>query len=148
MKQMTVGIFRYAILAFLLLSTACASATPTPAAAPTSTPVPPTATSIPTNTFTPTPICDLAAFIQDVTVSDGTVFQPGQAFTKTWRAPITGLGKSPNRMFSAGPVCWMYAAFMRASGCENEPVLPPPRSRLPPLCQGSAGGGSQPKLEI
>ena len=63
MKQMTVGIFRYAILAFLLLSTACASATPTPAAAPTSTPVPPTATATtpPTRTPRPTATPNLAA---------------------------------------------------------------------------------------
>jgi hypothetical protein len=40
-------------------------------------PVPPT----PTNT----PLCDLAQFIRDVTVPDGTVFAPGASFTKTWR---------------------------------------------------------------
>ncbi|MHC5954166.1 NBR1-Ig-like domain-containing protein, partial [Streptococcus pyogenes] len=43
---------------------------------PTSTPfVAPTATAT----------CDLAQFIKDVTIPDGTNFNPGDTFTKTWR---------------------------------------------------------------
>src|SRR5690606_15189824 len=39
-----------------------------------------------TETPEPTAGCtDLATFVQDVTIPDGTVVRPGQAFTKTWR---------------------------------------------------------------
>lgn len=34
--------------------------------------------------------CDRATFMADVTVPDGTVFSPGQAFTKTWKFRNTG----------------------------------------------------------
>lgn len=56
-----------------------ATAQPGPA---TLTP-PPANTAAPA-TSTPQP-CDQAAFVQDVTVPDGTRMLPGQAFTKTWR---------------------------------------------------------------
>lgn len=51
------------------------TATPpgTPPAAPT------------TGSTTPGAICDWASLIEDVTVPDDTVLQPGQSFTKTWR---------------------------------------------------------------
>ncbi len=55
------------------------------------TPAPPTITNTPPSTASPTPICDLAQFIQDVTVPDGTVFQPGETFTKTWRLKNIGV---------------------------------------------------------
>lgn len=42
---------------------------------------PPTSVVVPTATST----CDIAQFVSDVTVSDGTVIPPGQTFTKTWR---------------------------------------------------------------
>jgi Ig-like domain-containing protein len=61
--------------------------------APTQTPIPPTATPIPpTKTPVPTAIvyCDWAAFIQDVTVPDGSQFAPGEVFTKTWRLKNIG----------------------------------------------------------
>jgi len=68
--------------------------TPT-ASIPTNTPVPPTPTSIPTATqVPPTPTasipCNTAHFVKDVTVDDGTVFKPGQTFTKTWRMKNEG----------------------------------------------------------
>ncbi len=44
---------------------------------PSPTPLPAT----PTNT----PLCDLAQFVRDITIPDGTVFAPGATFTKTWR---------------------------------------------------------------
>jgi hypothetical protein len=50
-----------------------------------------TATFTPAPTFTPTPICDLIAFIQDVSIPDGTIFLPGQTFTKTWRLKNLGI---------------------------------------------------------
>ncbi|GAB4485083.1 MAG: hypothetical protein Fur0016_09620 [Anaerolineales bacterium] len=64
-------------------------ATQTPS--PSETPAPPTVTNTPPNTASPTPICDLAQFIADVTVPDGTVFQPGETFTKTWRFKNNGV---------------------------------------------------------
>ncbi len=57
---------------------------------PTSTPLP---TSTPAPTFTPTatPLpCNAARFAGDVTVPDGTVFEPGAAFTKTWKLQNVG----------------------------------------------------------
>lgn len=63
--------------------------TPTiPAAPPTNTVAPPTIAP-PTATSQPlpsaTPNCDLAQFVKDVTVPDGSIFNPGDTFTKTWR---------------------------------------------------------------
>lgn len=42
-----------------------------------------------TQTTQPTP-CDLAEFVADVNVADGTVFKPGELFTKTWRLKNIG----------------------------------------------------------
>jgi hypothetical protein len=61
--------------------------------APTSTPVPTTATPIPaTNTPVATAVsyCDWAAFIQDVSIPDGTSLSPGEVFTKSWRLQNSG----------------------------------------------------------
>lgn len=56
--------------------------------------VPATFTPSPTNTSTPTPtatpICPQAQFVTDVTIPDGTIMNPGQAFTKKWRIRNTG----------------------------------------------------------
>lgn len=55
--------------------------------APTWTPLP-TFTQIPA---TPTPLpCNLAQFVSDVTVPDGTSFNPGAVFVKTWRLKNVG----------------------------------------------------------
>jgi hypothetical protein len=43
----------------------------------------------PTVTLTTVP-CNQASFVTDVSVPDGTVFETGQAFTKTWRLKNTG----------------------------------------------------------
>jgi hypothetical protein len=59
-----------------------AAASPTPVPPPTQPPPPPTPS--------PTPICDLAMFIKDVTIPDGTVLNPGETFTKTWRLKNIG----------------------------------------------------------
>jgi hypothetical protein len=64
--------------------------TPEPSAFETSTPNLPTATLMPTSAPSATPLCDLARFITDVTIPDGTVMQPGQTFTKTWRLRNVG----------------------------------------------------------
>ncbi len=49
---------------------------------------PPTATSLSLPSATPN--CDLAQFIKDVTIPDGTNFNAGDAFTKTWRLKNIG----------------------------------------------------------
>jgi hypothetical protein len=65
------------------------SATPPPPASPTL--LPPVATFTPLSTASPTPICDLALYVKDVSVPDGTQFLPGQTFTKTWRLKNIGV---------------------------------------------------------
>jgi len=68
----------------------------TPTSAPAVTVLPTTASSptpVPTVTPLPTPTpkpCNLATFIKDVTVPDGTKFKPGDHFTKTWRLKNVG----------------------------------------------------------
>ena len=58
---------------------------------PTNTPpAPPTFAVPPTAVFTATQDCDRAQFITDVTIPDGTIMAPNQAFTKTWRLKNTG----------------------------------------------------------
>lgn len=37
-----------------------------------------------------TPACDLARFVRDVTIPDGTTYPPGTSFTKTWRLKNEG----------------------------------------------------------
>ncbi len=72
------------------------SETPTliPTPSPTSTPTPePTATSLPSPTPTELPlVCedDALEFLRDVTVPDGTTFQTGEPFTKTWGVRNSG----------------------------------------------------------
>lgn len=52
---------------------------------PTATPVPATNTPVPTATATALPVtyCDWMTFVSDITVPDGTSFQPGETFVKT-----------------------------------------------------------------
>ena len=52
---------------------------------PSDTPIPNTATP----SETPIP-CNLAKFIDDVTIPDGTLFEPGDVFTKTWSLKNVG----------------------------------------------------------
>jgi hypothetical protein len=73
------------------------TATPTPTLVETSTPAPgtPTATWTPvvvtaTPTATPTGCTLDAAFVADVTVPDGTVFEPGARIDKIWRIRNSG----------------------------------------------------------
>ena len=51
---------------------------------------PPPVTTVPPTTAIPPSSCDKAQFVADVTVPDGTVMQPGQQFTKTWRLKNIG----------------------------------------------------------
>ena len=66
---------------------------------PTLPPPPPTntAVTIPTTApatiaplKSPTPLCDQALFVNDITIPDGTVITPGASFKKTWRLKNTG----------------------------------------------------------
>ena len=58
---------------------------------PTSIPLPSTPVPVPTALTLPAGSkCDKASFVSDVTVPDGTVFAPGQSFTKTWRLKNNG----------------------------------------------------------
>lgn len=56
---------------------------------PSNTPLPPTATPIPPTATASIP-CNAAQFVKDVTVADGTVYKPGDTFTKTWRIKNVG----------------------------------------------------------
>jgi hypothetical protein len=61
--------------------------------APTQTPAAPTpipATNTPLPTAMAITYCDWVSFVKDVTIPDGTVFAPGEAFTKTWRLKNRG----------------------------------------------------------
>ena len=60
-------------------------ATATPIQSATNTPIP-----VATSAVTATPLCDVGAFIADVTVPDGTKLNPNTAFTKTWRLKNVG----------------------------------------------------------
>jgi len=70
-----------------------ATATKPASLAPTGTltPIPfPQTTGQPGGTGSPTPGCDAARFVTDVTVPDGTTYQPGDTFIKTWRLKNIG----------------------------------------------------------
>jgi hypothetical protein len=54
----------------------------------TNTPIPATNTPLPTATAVT--YCDWVSFVKDVTIPDGTVFAPGDTFTKTWRLKNRG----------------------------------------------------------
>jgi hypothetical protein len=66
------------------------TASATPIVLPTMETSTPTSTSVPTKTPTPEP-CDLAAFVEDITIEDGTTLSPGYEFTKTWRLKNAGV---------------------------------------------------------
>ena len=55
----------------------------------TSTPTSTPEADTPTPTNTPIP-CNLGRFVTDVTIPDGTTFEPGEVFTKTWQIKNTG----------------------------------------------------------
>ena len=57
---------------------------------PTVTPIPQPTEPPVVSTVPPFTGCNRATFVSDVTVPDGTIFAPGQTFTKTWRFRNTG----------------------------------------------------------
>src|SRR5512135_92899 len=73
------------------LTAAAPTVTNTPAPFPT-VPTATTSSAAPTTApaVSPTSGCDAASFVTDVTVPDGTAFNAGDAFTKTWRLKNVG----------------------------------------------------------
>lgn len=77
----------------LLSATPIGGGTATPSSTPASSA---TLTPIPLPVFTSTPIvtatsnCNVAQFVTDVTIPDGTIVTPSQAFTKKWRIKNIG----------------------------------------------------------
>jgi hypothetical protein len=78
------------------LTETAAQNTPTVAVLPTSTVAPPTVTLAVTSptlnvpAATATQDCDKADFVTDVTIPDGTLLDPNESFTKTWRLKNSG----------------------------------------------------------
>jgi len=78
------------------LTQTAAQNTPTVAVLPTSTIAPPTVTlaaaspTLNVPAATATQDCDNADFVTDVTIPDGTVVDPSESFTKTWRLKNSG----------------------------------------------------------
>jgi len=71
----------------------------TPFSTPTLPPAQPTNTLVILPTAAPvtlppaasaTPVCDQAQYVKDVTIDDGTTFDPSETFTKTWRLRNAG----------------------------------------------------------
>lgn len=77
-----------------LLSATPSSGVATASYTPLPIPVTPTFTPLPAVTNTPaataTTNCNVGQFVTDVTIPDGTVVTPGQAFTKKWRIKNIG----------------------------------------------------------
>ncbi len=82
----------------------------------------PSDTPQPTNTQPPTdtPIpCNLARFVKDVSIPDGTKLEPGEDFTKTWRLKNTGScawTSGYDIVFSGGDAMGAPAAVQITSG--------------------------------
>jgi len=82
----------------------------------------PSDTPQPTNTQPPTdtPIpCNLARFVKDVSIPDGTKLEPGEDFTKTWRLKNTGScawTSGYDIVFSGGDAMDASAAVQITSG--------------------------------
>jgi hypothetical protein len=84
---------------------------------PSNTPQPDT----PTPSDTPIP-CNLAKFITDVTIPDGTIFEPGETFTKTWRLKNVGScawTSGYDIVFSGGDAMDAPASVQLTSGTVN-----------------------------
>jgi hypothetical protein len=73
-------------------STPLPAATATPLASPTLKPTTPTSPnpSAPAAASNSGTTCDNSAYLSDVTIPDGTVFTPGETFTKTWNVQNSG----------------------------------------------------------
>jgi len=63
---------------------------PPPQATNTAVSFPTLALPASTSAVPPTATCDLAQFVKDISIPDGSVFAPGATFTKTWRLKNVG----------------------------------------------------------
>lgn len=99
-----------------------ASETPEPAPeqiTPTATSTPEPDTPTPSNTPLP---CNLGRFVTDVTIPDGTKFEPGESFTKTWRIKNVGScawTSGYDIVFSGGDAMDAPSAVQITSGTVN-----------------------------
>ncbi len=124
-----------------LTAVAPATATFTPVPFPT-LPPPATNTVTPANTAAPaasaTPSCDIAQFIADMTIPDGTIMDAGETFTKTWRLKNIGTctWSGYNLVFDSGDV--MNGSSPTAIGT----VLPGQEVDLSVKLTAPAGDGS------
>lgn len=85
--------------------------------APSDTPEPDT----PTPSDTPIP-CNLAKFVSDVSIPDGTIYEPGETFTKTWRLKNVGScawTSGYDIVFSGGDAMDAPASVQLTSGTVN-----------------------------
>mgnify|MGYP000251932874 FL=1 len=64
---------------------------PTPTESPTPTETPPPPTTVAPTVPSGSTVVERVEFVADVTIPDGTVFAPNQAFTKTWRLKNVGV---------------------------------------------------------
>jgi hypothetical protein len=98
------------------------SDTPDPAGeeiTPTATNTPEADTPTPSNTPIP---CNMGRFVKDVTILDGTIFEPGVVFTKTWRLKNTGScawTSGYDIVFSGGDAMDAPSAIQITSGTVN-----------------------------
>ena len=99
------------------------SDTPDPGASDPATPTPTSTPEADTLTPTNTPIpCNLGRFVTDVTIPDGTTFEPGEVFTKTWRIKNTGScawTSGYDIVFSGGDAMSAASAIQITSGTVN-----------------------------
>ena len=85
----TVAALLSATPAVIVVTPSFTVAPPQPIVTATLTPIPlPIFTNTPA--FTPTSNCNVAQFVDDITIKDGTVMTPGQAFIKKWRIKNIG----------------------------------------------------------
>jgi hypothetical protein len=102
------------------LTAQAAQVTPTSSATPTLTPTTPVSTATPTAppaTAAPGSI-DQIEFIADITVPDGTLFNPGEGFTKIWR--LKNIGNTT--WTSAYALVFVSGAPMGNSGAQPLPA--------------------------
>lgn len=103
-------------------NTPAPSNTPVAQAA-TATPQPEAGTATATSSTRP---CDRGEFVADVTVDDGTVFKPGETFTKTWRLKNTGSctwTTSYRVVFDSGNALGAPASFNLPAGVAPDGII-------------------------
>lgn len=93
---------------------------PPPAATNTSVSFPTLALPTSTRASSPTPVCDQAQFVRDISIPDGSVFAPAATFTKTWR------------LRNAGTCTWSGYSLVFESGDSMSGTSPTPIGTVSP----------------